>query len=69
MRSFPFWHHALEQHPAHGAITFDPAAAFGAAVCLLLIAVWGLAQLQSRCGECSAVPARCRCAREHARRR
>jgi hypothetical protein len=64
-----FWHHYLLAHPGHAVFAFNPAAGFGAAVCLMLIAYWSAVQIQSRCGDCAAVPARCRCVREHAGRR
>ena len=67
-RETSFWHHYLMAHPGHAVFAFNPAAGFGAAVCLMLIACWAAVQVQSRCGDCAAVPARCRCAREHANR-
>jgi hypothetical protein len=59
-----FWHHYVQQHANNGGgstLTFDPAAAFAAAVCLFLVACWAAYQIQARCGHCGAIPARCRC--------
>jgi hypothetical protein len=58
-----FWHNYVQQHANGGgpALTFDPAAAFAAAVCLFFLACWAAYQIQSRCGSCGAIPARCRC--------
>jgi len=66
-RESNFWHDYVLQHPGHAVFTFDPSHAFGAAVCLFLLACWTAVQVQSRCGECAAVPVRCRCARERVR--
>ena len=63
------WHHYLVQHPAHGVLTFSTHAAVAALLCLFLLACWTTAQVMARCGDCELVPARCRCAREHAGRR
>jgi hypothetical protein len=63
-RETGFWHHYLLAHPSHGVLTFHPADAFGAALCLMLIACWAAFQVQSRCGDCAALPVRCRCDRE-----
>jgi len=60
MRGFSMWHHYAAQHSGT-VVTIDPAAAFGAAVCLLVLTLWAAAQMASRCGECAAVPVRCRC--------
>lgn len=59
------WHQYLQQRPGgqNAPLTFDPAAAFAAVVCLLVIAFWAAYQLQSRCGSCGAIPARCHCGR------
>jgi hypothetical protein len=58
-----FWHQYVQQHANGGGttLTFNPAAAFAAAVCLFFLACWAAYQLQSRCGGCGAIPARCRC--------
>ena len=58
-----FWHHYVQQHANGGGstLTFDPAAAFAAAVCLFFLACWTAHQIQSRCRDCGAIPARCRC--------
>jgi hypothetical protein len=68
-RESHFWHTYVAAHPGHNVFSFDPASAFAVAVCLFVLACWAAAQIQSRCGECAAVPARCRCPREHAGRR
>jgi hypothetical protein len=57
-----FWHHYLGQHPAHGVLTFSTDAAVAALLCLFLLACWTTAQVVARCGECAAIPVRCRCA-------
>jgi hypothetical protein len=66
-----FWRHFLQQHAAHGGsgLTVDPAAAFAAAMCLFVVACWAAYQIQSRCGSCGAIPARCRCDGAHIRQR
>jgi broad specificity phosphatase PhoE len=61
-RAHPFWQHYLAQHPARGVLTFSASAAIGALLCLFLLACWTTAQVAARCGECEAIPARCRCA-------
>jgi hypothetical protein len=38
-------------------------------VCLFVIACWSANQIQSRCGGCGAIPARCRCLRGRVRER
>jgi hypothetical protein len=68
-REHTFWHHYLLAHPGHSVLTFSTPAAVGALLCLFLIACWTTTQVMARCGECELVPARCRCGREHARRR
>ena len=65
-RESNFWHDYVLQHPGHAVFTFDPSHAFGATVCLFVLACW--TAVQSRCGECAAVPVRCRCARGRMRR-
>jgi hypothetical protein len=57
------WHQYAQQLPGgHTApLTVDPGAAFATVVCLLVIAGWTAYQIQSRCGSCGAIPARCRC--------
>jgi len=65
-----FWHHYVQHHAGGGggwALTINPAAAFAVAVCVLLIACWAANQIQSRCTDCGAIPARCRCLRGHVR--
>jgi hypothetical protein len=62
-REHTFWHHYLTSHPSHAVLTFSTPAAIGALLCLFLIACWTTAQVVARCGDCEAVPARCRCAR------
>lgn len=62
-REHTFWHHYLTSHPSHAVLTFSTPAAIGALLCLFLIACWTTAQVMTRCGDCEAVPARCRCAR------
>ena len=62
-REHSFWHHYLTSHPSHAVLTFSTPAAIGALLCLFLIACWTTAQVMARCGDCEAVPARCRCAR------
>ena len=67
-----FWHHYVQQHTANGGgatLQFNPAAAFAVAVCLFVIACWSANQIQSRCGGCGAIPARCRCLRGRVRER
>jgi hypothetical protein len=67
-----FWHRYLHEHAANGAgstVHIDPGAAFAAAVCLFLVACWAAYQLQARCLDCGAIPARCRCARRPVRGR
>jgi hypothetical protein len=66
-RETVFWHHYLAQDAGHSVLTFSMPATIGALLCLFLIACWTTAQIQSRCGDCEAVPARCRCARERSR--
>ena len=58
-----FWHNYVQQHASGSGstLTFDPAMAFAAAVCLFLVACWAAYQIQSRCGSCGAIPARCHC--------
>ncbi|HEY2789781.1 MAG TPA: hypothetical protein VGI72_09995 [Gaiellales bacterium] len=68
-REHTFWHHYLLAHTGRAVLTVSTPAAVGALVCLFLIACWTTAQVMARCGECELVPARCRCAREHPRRR
>jgi hypothetical protein len=60
-----FWHQYLQQRPdtPGGTLVLNPAAAFAVVVCLLLIACWAAHQIQSRCGSCGAIPARCQCHR------
>ncbi len=60
-----FWHQYLQQRPENpgGTLMLNPAAAFAAVVCLLVIACWAAYQIQSRCGSCGAIPARCHCDR------
>jgi hypothetical protein len=62
-REHTFWHHYLTSHSSHAVLTFSTPAAIGALLCLFLIACWTTAQVMARCGDCEAVPARCRCAR------
>jgi hypothetical protein len=59
-----FWHGYVTAHPGHHVLSFDPGSAFAVTVCLFVLACWAAAQIQSRCGECASVPARCRCARD-----
>jgi hypothetical protein len=61
-RETSFWHTYLAQHPAHGVLTFSTNAAVATLFCLALLACWITAQVAARCGECEAIPARCRCA-------
>ena len=56
-REANFWHDYVLQHPGHAVFTFDQSHAFGAAVCLFLLACWTAVQVQSRCGECAAAAA------------
>jgi hypothetical protein len=62
-RAHPFWQHYLAQHPAHGVPTFSADAAVASLLCLVLLACWTAVQMAARCGDCEAIPARCRCAR------
>jgi hypothetical protein len=57
------WHQYFLQRPGgHTApLTVNPGAAVAAVVCLFLIACWAAYQVQSRCGSCGAIPARCHC--------
>ena len=66
-----FWRQYVHQHGGAGGSTVivDPAAAFAAVVCLFVIACWVAYQVQSRCEDCGAIPARCRCRREGLRGR
>jgi hypothetical protein len=69
-----FWHRYLHEHAAShtgggAGLSLDPAALFAVAVCLFVIACWAAYQLQSRCPDCGAIPARCRCARRTVRDR
>ena len=60
-----FWHHYVQQHAGQGGshVAVDPGSAIGAALCLLVIGCWAWYQIQARCGDCGAIPARCRCQR------
>ena len=60
-REFHFWHSYIAQHPTHGVTSFSANAAIGALLCLCLLACWTTGQVAARCGECEAIPARCRC--------
>jgi cell division protein FtsX len=62
-REHLFWQHYLDQHPTHGVATFSTSAAVATLLCLFLLACWTTAQVAARCGECAAIPARCRCDR------
>ena len=58
-----FWQHYVVQHPTHGVLTLSTSAAVATLLCLSLLACWTTAQVAARCGECAAIPARCRCHR------
>jgi len=38
---------------------------FAMVLCLTVLLAWCAFQMHARCMECGAVPARCRCHREH----
>ena len=64
-REHLFWQHYVAQHASHRVLTFNTNAAVAALVCLALLACWTTAQVAARCGECEAIPARCRCDGDH----
>jgi hypothetical protein len=67
MQFAKFWHQYIRQHAGHGGRTIqvDPAIVFAMVLCLTVLLAWCAFQMYARCMECGAVPARCRCHREH----
>ena len=61
-----FWHQYARQHPPRGGGThIDPSLVFAIVLCLTILLAWCAFQMHSRCRDCGAVPARCRCHRGH----